>query len=454
MACSKSPLTKIMATISDLRCDVPFLQELHRSGTQIVRLNTAIQNPSSSLQIIRNVRQASTEIAVLLDTKGAELRIGQLPHAVMVSENEIIDLVPLNTGADTKKSVAISLPDMNDVPVGAKILIDDGEVELIVVEKKGQTLHCRALNDGIIESLKGVSIPQTELSRPSLSSKDRDYLALAVAEGVDFIAHSFVREAGDVLAVREVITRAGGNIPIFAKIETHSSLQNLQEIIAISDGLLIARGDLGVEISFENVPLVQRQIISLCKSNGKPVLLATHLLHSMKNNPKPTRAEVSDVAHAVWDGVDVLILTSETAIGRYPIETVKTLRKIVLAAQQGDLWSNFQLPRKKVTATEVTSAILQQIKQIHDGAILDLTKNFFKELSLWTVETPIFVPTSSVQEIRKLALFRAVFPLQMDLHSPINHALEKIKSVCQDISKVLVIENDPNDHYPILKWIE
>ncbi|MBN2656386.1 MAG: pyruvate kinase [Spirochaetales bacterium] len=319
--------TKIVATISDLKCDVDFLKELHESGMDVVRLNTAHQTHEDTLKVIENVRRVSSKIALLLDTKGPEVRTCEMESALSVKEGD--EVVISDKILKDKVCFKVNYSGfVKDVNVGNIILIDDGETGMKVVEKKDGALVCEVLNDGEIKNNKSVNVPDVSIQLPSLTQKDKDYIKFAAENNLDFIAHSFVRNKQDVLDVQAILDKFGSKAKIIAKIENREGVDNIEEILDHAYGVMIARGDLGIEIPAEEVPVAQKKIIDICIKRAQPVITATQMLHTMIKNPRPTRAEVSDVANAVFDGTDALMLSGETAYGDYPVEAVQTMASI------------------------------------------------------------------------------------------------------------------------------
>lgn len=327
--------TKIVATISDKHCEIDFIRQLYEAGMNVVRINSAHLNQEGAKRIIDNVRAVSDKIALLIDTKGPEIRTAICDAPINVTKNTIYKLTGNPDGKSAGTDVYVSLKTFADmVPVGSKILIDDGDVELKVLNKEENTLVCRAENDGTIGSRKSVNVPGVKILLPSVSERDKLFLKFAVDNDVDFIAHSFVRSAQDVIDVQDVIKGFGGSIKIIAKIENQEGVDNLAEILDVVYGIMVARGDLAIEIPYEKIPSIQRMIISRCIYCRKPVIVATQMLHSMINNPRPTRAEVSDIASAIYSQTDAIMLSGETANGKYPVEAVKTMTKVATEVEQ------------------------------------------------------------------------------------------------------------------------
>ncbi len=321
--------TKIVATISDLNCSVDFIKKLFDNGMNVVRINTAHANFEGAKTIIENVRKVSEAIAILIDTKGPEIRTLPMENRIDVDYGDIIYMSGNTDLKPKKNTVFLSYPHfVNDVPVDTRILIDDGFVELLVVEKDKDFLKCKVLNKGYIKGKKSINIPSIHIKLPALSKKDINFIHFAVEQKVDFIAHSFVRKKEDVIAVQTILDSLDSPIKIISKIENAEGVNNIKEILEYSYGVMVARGDLAIEISQARIPIVQKEIINLATQMCKPVIVATQMLHSMIENPRPTRAEVNDVANAIYDGTDAVMLSGETASGKYPVESVQLMTTI------------------------------------------------------------------------------------------------------------------------------
>jgi len=327
--------TKIVATISDKKCDPDFIREMYREGMDVIRINSAHLNTEGALMIIRNARIVSDKIAILLDTKGPEIRTTVCDAPIELKKGSTI-LIAGNPAEKTTGSIInVSYPAfVADVPEGSAVLIDDGDLELKVVKRNGEFLECLVENDGTLGSRKSVNLPGVKICLPSLTEKDRVFIKMAVENGVDFIAHSFVRSKQDVLDVQAVLDGYNSCIKIIAKIENAEGVENIDEILGHVYGIMVARGDLGIEIPYEKIPGIQKMMISKCINARKPVIVATQMLHSMITNPRPTRAEVSDVASAIYSQTDALMLSGETANGKYPVEAVKTMSRVALEVEE------------------------------------------------------------------------------------------------------------------------
>ena len=327
--------TKIVATISDARCDVPFIQQLYDAGMNVVRLNTAHQTPAGMRRVINNVREVSSRIAVLVDTKGPEVRTTVCDHPIDFRKGDLVRIVGEPGRTTTRECIAVSYPDfVHDMTVGVHILIDDGDLGLVVEEKGTDYVACRVENDATLGSRKSVNVPGVRVNLPALTDRDKENIRFAIEADVAFIAHSFVRSKEDVLEVRKLLDDAGSDIRIIAKIENQEGVDNIDEILDVADGIMVARGDLGIEVPQEFIPGIQRRLVAKAIRARKPVIVATQMLQSMIKNPRPTRTEVTDIANAVYSRADALMLSGETAYGAYPVEAVKTMASIAWQAEK------------------------------------------------------------------------------------------------------------------------
>lgn len=329
--------TKIICTISDNNCSIDFLRALYDNGMNVARINSAHATIEGAQKIVDNIRAVSDRIAILVDTKGPEVRLTAMKSSVgfVVKEG---DMIEVHNGADrlcSQKALYTNCSSfVHDVPAGASILIDDGSIELQVVDKAEDKLVCRAMNPGVIKGRKSVNVPGVHISLPTLTEKDKIFLDWAIDADIDFIAHSFVRNKEDLLEIQKILDSRDSHLKIISKIENQQGIDNLDEILTHCYGVMIARGDLGVEIAAEKIPLIQKKLIQRCRARKKPVIVATQMLHSMIENPRPTRAEVSDVANAILQSTDAIMLSGETASGKYPVEAVSTMSRIAMETEE------------------------------------------------------------------------------------------------------------------------
>ncbi|MBG0858124.1 MAG: pyruvate kinase [Bacteroidales bacterium] len=330
----KKKRTKIVATISDMKCEPAFIKELYEAGMDVVRINSAHLDIEGALRIIKNTREVSDKIAILVDTKGPEIRTTRCDEPIQVKKGKKYKIIGDPGNKTSGDTIYVTYkPIVSEIPIGYSVLIDDGELELRALRKEGDALVCVAENSGILGSRKSVNIPGVKIHLPSVTDKDKAFIEMAVGNEVDFIAHSFVRSQQDVLDVKAVIDQYHGEVKIIAKIENEEGVENIGDILESVYGIMVARGDLGIEIPYEKIPGIQRMIIERCIYSRKPVIVATQMLHSMINNPRPTRAEVGDIASAIYSQTDAIMLSGETAYGKYPVEAVKTMTKVALEVE-------------------------------------------------------------------------------------------------------------------------
>ena len=326
--------TKIVCSISDRRCDVDFIRGLFNAGMNVVRMNTAHATPDGIRSIIRNTRAVSPHIGILIDTKGPEVRTTDVESPIEYKTGDVVRIFGRPEMNTTHDIINVSFPDFaKDVKVGDIILFDDGAIGMKVMGIEGPAVYVEVQNDGVLGAHKSVNVPGEHIDLPALTEKDKRNINLAIEEDIDFIAHSFVRSADDVHAVQKILDERHSDIKIISKIENQEGVDSIDGIINASYGIMVARGDLGIEVPVEKIPGIQRMIIRKCVERHKPVIVATQMLHTMITNPRPTRAEVTDIANAIYSNTDALMLSGETASGKYPLEAVKTMAAVAEQAE-------------------------------------------------------------------------------------------------------------------------
>ncbi|GIO69278.1 pyruvate kinase [Paenibacillus sp. FSL M7-1455] len=416
--------TKIVCTIGPSSESLENTKKLILAGMNVARLNFSHGDFEEHGNRIKNIRQAAKElnktVAILLDTKGPEIRTGKLAvEPIELVQDEYITLTTEEILGD-KDRISITYKDLpNDVEVGSTILIDDGLIGLTVVGIEGTEIKCRIVNGGTIKSKKGVNVPGVAISLPGITEKDANDIVFGIEQDIDFIAASFVRKASDVQEIRDLLAKHNAShIKIISKIENQQGVDNLDEILEASDGLMVARGDLGVEIPAEEVPLVQKRMIEKCNLAGKPVITATQMLDSMQRNPRPTRAEASDVANAIFDGTDAIMLSGETAAGKYPVESVLTMSRIAEKAESALNYREIFLKQRIAQETTVTEAISQSVAisalDLNAKAIISSTESGLtaRVVSKYRPQAPIIAVTTKERTLRQLALTWGVTPIQ------------------------------------------
>lgn len=412
--------TKIVATISDRRCDTPFIDELYKHGMNVARLNTAHITTDSAKMMIDNVRKVSDSIAILIDTKGPEMRLTSMENeeGFEVKKDHILIISGDKEKISSEDRLYVNFESfVADVPVAAKILIDDGEIELIVTDKTRDYLLCTVMNDGRIKGRKSINVPGVHVKLPSLSPKDVEFIHWAIDNEVDFIAHSFVRTRDDVIDIQKILDSYGSHIKIIAKIENQQGVDNIDDILKHVYGIMVARGDLGVEISAEKIPGIQRMLLKKCRRNKKPVIIATQMLHTMIEHPRPTRAEVSDVANAIYQRTDAVMLSGETANGDYPIEAIKTMSSIAVEIEsQLDAETDIALEdiNKPITAMLSRAAVEASTRLPVKAIVIDtLSGRTGRYIAAFRPKVPIFAKCYNGFSMRELSLSYGVFPTMM-----------------------------------------
>lgn len=428
--------SKIVCTIGPASESLENIKKLILAGMNVARLNFSHGDFEEHGARIQTIRQASKElnktVAILLDTKGPEIRTGKME----VEPIELVqdDYLTLTTEEilGTQERISITYSELpNDVQVGSTILIDDGLIGLTVVDIQGTEIKTRIVNGGTIKSKKGVNVPGVNISLPGITEKDTNDILFGIEQDIDFIAASFVRKASDVQEIRELLAKNNAShIQIISKIENQQGVDNLDEILEVSDGLMVARGDLGVEIPAEDVPLAQKLMIQKCNVAGKPVITATQMLDSMQRNPRPTRAEASDVANAIFDGTDAIMLSGETAAGKYPVESVLTMSRIAEKAESALNHRDIFAKQQTAQETTVTEAISQSVAisalDLNAKAIISstVTGHTARVVSKYRPKAPIIAVTTQERTMRQLSLVWGVIPAFGNVASSTDELLE------------------------------
>jgi pyruvate kinase len=407
--------TKVVATLGPA-CDAPeTLGELIRGGMNVARLNFSHGSHEEHRKRLESLRQAAAEIganvAVMLDTKGVKIRTGRLEGGAVQLDSGRPFALYTDGRTGNASGVSVTYPGIEDeVQPGGTILLHDGAIELRVVAVRPGEIRCEILRGGRLEDRKGVNLPGARLSSTILLRETREDLLFAVEHDIDYVAASFVRGPEDVLEIRRFLEDHGAQIPIIAKIENEEAVRNLEAIVSTANGTMVARGDLGVEMPLQDVPIVQKRIIHATVMNGKPVITATQMLDSMERNPLPTRAEVSDVANAILDGTSAVMLSGETAVGAWPVEAVRTMSALALRAEEsfreyGHL-QNIRSEPTHVVTEAVSQAAITMSRHVGAAAIITLTESGFtsRSISKYRPDCPILAVTASQRVMRKLAL--------------------------------------------------
>ncbi|MBL8154784.1 MAG: pyruvate kinase [Anaerolineae bacterium] len=439
--------TKIVATIGPASQGEETIREMIRSGMNVARINFSHGDHTTHGENIDRVRQVAEQeravVAILCDIQGPKIRIGKVANEPLTLKQGdkvtfTLDTVPGENGL-------ISLPHpefVRDLKVGTQLLLDDGNLEMVVVQTMARGVVCEAVVGGLLSSRKGVSAPKAKLSLSAITEKDRDDIEFALSKQTDYLAMSFVRSQEDIRELRWLMRHLGGDVAVIAKIEKHEALENIESIIEISDGIMVARGDLGVETPAEEVPFHQKRIIKLCNDAGKPVITATQMLNSMVDNPRPTRAEASDVYNAILDGTDAVMLSNETAAGSYPINAVETMARIAIIAEQS-IWNRRKDIRQIYTPNAegreaISDAISQSTCQVAEAlnskAIVTSTLTGYttRRVAKERPRTPILCVTPNEVTYRRMGLVWGVIPLLIPMFKTIDEMIETVVKAAED----------------------
>ena len=411
--------TKIVATIGPASRSPEMIKQLMLAGMNVARLNFSHGTYTDHAEQIQQLRTVSEQLelplTLLQDLQGPKIRVGQLPAAgIELKQGEPLTLVP--ESSHQPNTVSIDYPYLaEEATPGTQILLDDGLLELQVDSIQEKAVHCTVVTGGTLKSRKGVNLPTLNLKLPSMTEKDKQDLAFGVEQGVDMISLSFVRRPEDVQELKSLLAAKGANIPVLAKLEKPQALANLEAIVDECDAIMVARGDLGVEMKPEKVPLIQKRIIRLCNRKGIPVITATQMLDSMTHSPRPTRAEASDVANAIMDGTDAVMLSGESAVGNYPVEAVKMLARIATDVEPEIDYPNF--PPQKIDVPEALSEALNAIDHVLDlQCIVGFTETGYTA-RLAAAERPkavVVALTANPRVYRQLNLVWGVRPVLLE----------------------------------------
>ncbi|MGL5316029.1 MAG: pyruvate kinase [Peptostreptococcaceae bacterium] len=427
--------TKIVCTLGPASEKEEVLTKLVENGLNVCRFNFSHgshEEHKGRLDMAKKVREnLNKPVALLLDTKGPEIRTGNFADPEVLLEEGNKFTITMKDVVGTKEMCTVSYKDLNkDVVPGDTILIDDGLVGLRVEEVNGDDIVCTVENSGIVKNHKGVNVPGVKINLPAITPKDESDIEFGISQGIDYIAASFVRKASDVLAIREILERNDAtDIQIISKIENQEGVDNIDEILQVSDGIMVARGDLGVEIPTEEMPIVQKMMIKKCNELAKPVITATQMLDSMIRNPRPTRAEVTDVANAIYDGTDAIMLSGETAAGKYPVEAVKMMATIAKRTEEtldyGKLLA--ENATNNVTVTDAIShATCTTAVDLDASAIITSTSSGHtaRMVSKFRPKSPIIATTNCDKVMRRLALTWGVYPVKAGQASNTDEVIE------------------------------
>jgi pyruvate kinase len=436
---NKHRKTKIICTIGPATSSFEMLQAMAEAGMNIVRLNMSHGDHESHRKVIRAIKTINqkTEYAVpvLLDTQGPEIRTGDLEGELELKNGDEIT-VSVRSGNVEERSISIEYEDLLEtVEEGDRITVDNGLINLEVLEKEKRQMRCRVIDGGMLGSKRHVNFPGVKVNLPAITKKDREDILFGVEQGVDFIALSFVREASDVHALKELLGEKAGKIKIIAKIEDQEGLNNLDEIIQAADGIMVARGDLGVEIDFQELPNEQRKIVKRCHQFGKRVIVATHMLESMIENPMPTRAEVTDVANAVYEEADAIMLSGETAVGSYPLKCIENLDKIARQSEQWPGLNYAQFLEKDCDKQSLAVSAVELAENLKSSGILVVTRRGVMVQYVCNARpfsSAIYAFTNDSRTRRQLAINRSVQAFRMEFSSDPEKTLAQALTVLKE----------------------
>ena len=439
--------TKIIATLGPASYNRKTITKLVKTGVDVFRLNFSFGSEKEHLQTIKLIREVSSDlnqsVGILQDLQGPKIRVATLKDPVTVKKNQTITLSGNSVHKDplyiptTYKQIA------GDTEKGKTILLADGKIILSVLktDTRKKEVTCKVVNGGTILTGKGINLPYTNISLPALTPKDKEDAIFGIKAGVDYIGLSFVRHPEDVLKLKRIMKKMNKSIPVIAKIEKPEGVDNIEEILDVSEGIMVARGDLAVEISFAKVPLVQKDILRRANLRGRLTIVATEMLSSMVDNPRPTRAEASDVANAVLDGTDAVMLSNETAMGKFPIKSVEAMRSIVTETESSLLNENYHMTLDMPEIQDLTQAMCESAAHLsyflNERAIAVITHSggSVSVISKYRPQSPIYAATFDIKVYHKMALYHNVYPILLDdsglssIDDNLSYSLEQFESL-------------------------
>lgn len=410
--------TKIICTLGPATANPVMIRKLYAAGMNVVRMNMSHGDHAFHRSVIDMVKELNEQVefpvALLLDTQGPEIRTGNVAEEIPLKEGEVVTVTVRSDQCVEQCSIQIEYEDLIDqVSVGDRITVDNGLINLEVLSKEQRSMQCRVIDGGMLKSRRHVNLPGIRVNLPAITRKDEKDIAFGVENGVDYIALSFVRCAGDVRELRQLLGQNADKVKVIAKIEDQEGVRNVEEIADVADGLMVARGDLGVEVDIEDLPNIQRRLVRLCAERGKRVIVATHLLESMIQNPIPTRAEVTDVANAIYEEVDAVMLSGETAVGKYPVKCVEMLDRIARSSEQGVTLGFAKGLVRVETKQHLAAAAVELANSLGAKGLVAITHKGSMANYLTNcrpAKVPIFAFTNNAATQRMLALSRHVMP--------------------------------------------
>ncbi|MDY6792542.1 MAG: pyruvate kinase [Thermodesulfobacteriota bacterium] len=431
--------TKIVATIGPASCNPETLHQLRNAGIDAARINLSHGDYATHAEYIQNIRKLGKDISIILDTKGPEIRTGIIKNGSVNAKQGTELLLSIDAQRSSRKHIPITYPHIRDIPIGARILFDDGLIESEVVDNNNGGIVVKIQNSGDIGSRKKITIQGYRVDLPFLTNQDKKDILFAIENDIRLLAASFVRSAEDLMTLRTYLKSHNAEMMIFSKIEHPEAVDNFNEILAYSNGIMVARGDLGVELPLESVPGIQERIIKQCNYAGKPVIVATQMLESMRENPRPTRAEVSDVANAILQGTDAVMLSAETATGRYPLRSVEMMTSIAKQYENRakriiKKYRRRKDAEKRKIAQFIAKSAYYASEELHVAAILTPTESGFtaRNVSRFKPKCPILAITRDRTVLQYLKIVRGVFPMMdEDDHLDLSHYDMSYHLVCK-----------------------
>ena len=442
--------TKIVATLGPASSDKAVLREMFLAGLNVCRLNFSHGSYEDHSGVIKTIRELNEEtglnVAILADLQGPKIRTNEMENngVELVNGSEVLIVTEKVLGTATKFSINYSLlPE--DVQPGERILLDDGKLALEVLKTDGKKeITARVIHGGILSSKKGVNFPNTKISMPSLTEKDLEDLQFALDQNVDWIGLSFVRSARDIIELKHIISNRKCKAKVIAKIEKPEAIEDIDAIILESDGLMVARGDLGVEIPYQNVPIIQKMLIKKCIVHAKPIIVATQMMESMINSISPTRAEVNDVANAVLDGADAVMLSGETSVGKFPVEVIRTMSNIVLEMEKFEgIYNKEELPdknRERFISDSICFNACRLSQRVEADAIITMSFSGYTayKIASQRPKAPIYVFTSNKQILTQLNLIWGVKAFYYDKQISTDHTIADIKFLLKTMGLLVI----------------
>lgn len=414
--------TKIIATLGPATDSPEMIAQLIRAGLNVARINMSHANPDTTRQTVARIREAAAAagryVGILMDLQGPAIRTGDLPTSLNLKPGERIALTVRGEKSEEQHSVDVNYDHLvDDIRVGDVVVVDNGMIQLKVLEKKRNLLTCEVLTEGILGSRRHINLPGVRVNLPALTEKDIKDVELGIELGVDFIAMSFCREAADVMRLKAILDYRKATQRVIAKLEDQEGVRNVNAIIEAADGIMVARGDLGMECPFEELPIIQRRVVKQCIIRGKPVIVATHMLESMIENPSPTRAEITDVSNAVFEQADAIMLSGETSVGRYPLKCLEIMDRIARRVERSGGANYAESARMDSLGAKMVKAAYVLSKEIGAEALVVFTrKGSMARNAAWLrpLHSPLYAFTDNKVLLNQLTLHWGVSPFHMD----------------------------------------